>query len=393
MGDSISYKDRIVSLLNKILILLGTIFISIIIIEFTLKLFGYQPVYYYPKDLFIYDADLGYRLSPLFKANNNLGEFQFDININSAGLRDIEYNQQQKNMLSVLGLGDSFTFGTGVNYEDTYLHQLEEIIKASRVVCRVINAGVPGYGTKHELLFYRKYGLQYKSGIVLVGFNITNDPNDNLRDYSVKNGFIIEKKTGNNEPSASKFYILKSFLRTHSRLYSFIINRLKNNPKIQELLIRFNISINVFPIELQFYKKTSPSILKNEYQTAEIILKQLKKTCLENNAKLIIIGIPSQSQVYPDLWQKVKKLYGLKGEDYDLDLPNKIFSKVCYDNQIAFVDLLPLFRQYAQQGKKLYYKIDGHWNKEGHKAAAQIIYLFFKKHKYLESVNNIGREF
>lgn len=374
-----------ISLLSSITISVISTFISLLIIEFALRSFGYAPTYFYPRYLFIPDSNLGYKIKPLFKTKHCLGEFKVDININSRGLRDTEDFIQEENGLRILALGDSFTFGIGVNQQATYPNQLEEAIRAQGINCEVINAGIPGYGTRQEVAFFKNYGLEYAPKIVILGFLMANDAEDNLGNYIVKNGFIITKDSKYPELPLSKFYIFKSFIRKHSSLYCFIVSRLKSNVYARNIILKLGLITDLIPAELQFYKKDYSNRVKTCYGVTKLMLRELKRRCIDNNTELLIIGIPLKTQVYQKAWETAKKQYALKDDEFDIDLPNKMMSEFCKEEKINFLDLLPSFRKLAQQGKQLYYIIDGHLNEEGHKITAKFIYSFLEEHKYFKN--------
>ena len=62
-------------------------------------------------------------------------------------------------------VGDSFTFGLEVRYEDTWPHQLD----ARSVGFQVLNFGVDGYGVDQACLRYRRDGLAWRPEIVVLG--------------------------------------------------------------------------------------------------------------------------------------------------------------------------------------------------------------------------------
>jgi hypothetical protein len=43
------------------------------------------------------------------------------------------------------------------------------------------------------------------------------------------------------------------------------------------------------------------------------------------------------------------------------------------NNAVPFLDLTPIFRAASEQGHKLNWKLDGHWNPAGHELAAKAI--------------------
>lgn len=54
-------------------------------------------------------------------------------------------------------------------------------------------------------------------------------------------------------------------------------------------------------------------------------------------------------------------------------MPQKAIMELCIKKGIDCVDLLPAFLDKASNGD-YYYKIDGHWNENGHELAAGLIY-------------------
>jgi lysophospholipase L1-like esterase len=76
----------------------------------------------------------------------------------------------------ILGLGDSFTYGSGAEYDETYLRQLEMALAqpAGARTVEVINAGLPRYFPALEAQLLAQEGLDYHPDLVLVGM-LPND--------------------------------------------------------------------------------------------------------------------------------------------------------------------------------------------------------------------------
>jgi len=95
---------------------------------------------------------------------------------NSLGLRDEEVAREKPpGVFRIVGLGDSFTFGTGVRQEDLYLERLEAALAADagRTV-EVLNLGVPGYNTAHEVALLRHFGLSLGPDLLILCY-VVND--------------------------------------------------------------------------------------------------------------------------------------------------------------------------------------------------------------------------
>jgi hypothetical protein len=64
-------------------------------------------------------------------------------------------------------VGDSFTFGEEVTYEESYGYHLEQMLGAP---FRVLNFGVPGYGLAQMMLRYEKDARPWKPKVSILGF-------------------------------------------------------------------------------------------------------------------------------------------------------------------------------------------------------------------------------
>jgi lysophospholipase L1-like esterase len=96
-------------------------------------------------------------------------EFEYDININSLGLRDREINQQPSNKTRIFCFGDSWTFGWGVELEKSWPKVMERFLIENKQAVEVINCGRGGqYTTLYKKNAEHLIPLM-KPDIVLVG--------------------------------------------------------------------------------------------------------------------------------------------------------------------------------------------------------------------------------
>src|SRR5262245_8754804 len=114
----------------------------------------------------IHHPRLGWALRPDIHDMRAFGDKQ--LNSNSRGLRGRREYAYEKpaGVTRLLVLGDSFTFGQDVNDDETYCHQLEQLLPDTEV----LNLGVHGYGQDQMLLYLQQEGLKYHPDIVLLGF-------------------------------------------------------------------------------------------------------------------------------------------------------------------------------------------------------------------------------
>jgi len=191
----------------------------------------------------------------------------------------------------VLCLGDSFTFGEGVHAADTYPARLEGVLNkgaASRTV-QVLNAGVQGYGTRQELVFWERYGRALRPDVVVLGF-VLNDACDVA-------GTIAQNEAMTKRFEPSSLASLSSVWRT------FEVRRQQS--QLQE----------------SFFRQIRGGFNWIEWDHCRAGLKQLKEMADQDGFQFLVVIFPIFRQLdgaYPfdDLHEKVAQACRQAGCDY-----------------------------------------------------------------------------
>jgi len=215
---------------------LASILAALAIGEFVARLAGYEP---YPTpqgfpEIFQYDAVLGWSQRPQASTVVEHPRFTSHVRINSGGLRDKEYPYlRSPGIKRILVLGDSFSWGWGVEAEETFPDLLEGALHN----VEVINAGVPGYSTDQELIWLEREGLKYQPDLVILQF-FENDVKDNNAELVAgvfyKPKFVLEpdgtlRLTGVPCPKASVIRWLGLGALTHSSIVNLIMSIVSPN--------------------------------------------------------------------------------------------------------------------------------------------------------------------
>ena len=109
------------------------------------------------------------------------GDFRFRYSNNSLGWRGRrEYRESKPTDYRVLFLGDSFTYGFGVNDDQTFAVLVEKDLRAGHLSLEVMNAGCPGKGTDYALKLFQTVGHKFHPDLTVLGF-FGNDFADNAR--------------------------------------------------------------------------------------------------------------------------------------------------------------------------------------------------------------------
>ncbi len=88
---------------------------------------------------------------------------------NSQGARGPEFQPlPAPGTLRVVGVGDSFTFGQGVEEDEAFLSVVGRSLRATGIAAEIINFGVPGHATPQEVALVRERVVPLQPDLVLL---------------------------------------------------------------------------------------------------------------------------------------------------------------------------------------------------------------------------------
>lgn len=327
----------------------------------------------FDKDIMVwrYDPILGYSFVPgvHIKRNQNKLFPGIEIKINSQGIRenfDIPDKKEEKEF-RILIIGDSNTFGYGVNLKDSYPKQLEVFLREDEKVretnfnYRVINAGVPGRNIEELKKFVFHYALNFKPDLLILGLFI----NDIEPSYFIVSGGKDVRRppfypSEFNQPLIGGRILpesIKEILRKYSKIYLYFESTY-SNLRFFLGLDKPNDYLKKEFSDLKHLSSNDPLVIKKYEIMMQDILK-IQRFLDLHNIKFLTIILPFRSQV------EIKEA----SDNIQTNL-TKFFKK----NEIMFVDLLPNLKE--NKNRNLYLPNDGHPNKLGHQIIAEVIYKF-----------------
>jgi len=334
--------------------------------------------------------------------DDNNGEFKNNYFTNTEGLYNKEIPIKKRNgEFRILTIGDSFANAAHTTFEKTNHRLLEKKLQKSYGKnITVINGGIGGTGTSQQLVYLKRKLLRYKPDAIILYFYL-NDVEDNLirSPLRIANGKLIENFT----PTHSTGQNLREWLGIHSQLYvlfwKVIVANEKSIPFFSKIGIiktsytkkedsRYKVHFNILR------NKSSNSMkVENEIQTGwkvtELAIKEIANISKQNNASFFVVIIPYKEQVDQGKLLQLLDSENWNSSDVDLERPQKTIKKILELQKIAYLDLLPPFRN-NNVNNSFYFNIDTHWTVQGEALAAQEVYN--SKIIYIKQNENRGNK-
>ena len=160
--------------------------VSLLLAEVLVRALGLAPPLGRQYRNFMADPDLPFRIRPnsVERGLAPSKEFRFEYRHNSQGLRDVEHAAgKPPGVFRIVAVGDSFTYGVGAAFDETYLAVMERQLNArtgAHPRVETVRAGVPRYYPETQRIWLERHGMAYQPDLVLVGF-LPNDVFDTLQ--------------------------------------------------------------------------------------------------------------------------------------------------------------------------------------------------------------------
>ncbi len=319
----------------------------------------------------------GYRLLPGYENEIRVAEYRTRVRIDAEGMRipaaDARATAAQQTdgaaagCRSLLAIGDSFTFGVGVDAEEAFPLRLESMLaeRTGEPWC-ARNGGVGGYGPlRSARLLASGQGAAAAPRILVHAVYVGNDLEDSdpetfLREPRIEGGRMI---AGRRDVVART----RRWLRIHSHLFSFLRARLYGLYERTPLAAR---SQYLDPIALRDWPER---IRETTWPACRGALREIAAWSAARDVRYLVVLVPTKVQVEESAWARYRRRWKLPEEAFDRDHPQRELRAFLDAEGIAAIDLLEGMRSAAANGEHLYYRVDNHWTRDGHRFAARAI--------------------
>lgn len=343
-----------------------------------------------------FDPLLGWRNRPGASVRYSRRDYRTNVAINSLGFRDVERSMTKApGTTRVLALGDSFIEAYTVELEESVTRRAEAIGRSQGCPVEVVNAGVHGYSTDQEALWFLNEGAALQPDVVVV-FTYYNDIIHNVRERYwgspkpltvVVDGKIVTTNLPLPGWSASRE---AAGLREKPReaikgsaLRSLLLERLVvGAPRLYNRLASLGLweawQPEGLPDELRAYKTTGRGPeFEEAWARTRAILKALADGVRQAGAVPVLAHVPAQFEISERDWNLTTMKYGLDPDAWDRALVRERLMGIAAAGGWAFLDLTRALRAATSVlGGEVYLPYDGHWNPRGHDVAAKALMAF-----------------
>ena len=324
-------------------------------------------------DLIVYDSRLGWKLTPRWRGNHQHNDFKVRYSTNRYGFRGDFTRPASPDGQRFAFLGDSFTFGFGVNDHETFVDKLNKKEPGNLY----LNFAVPGFSTDQQYILLRERVFDFSPDVVVLVTYLGNDLFDNLLPFPLQanhgkpyfelfeNRLVLKNSpvplaAKNKEQAALD---LHRVVRGDTTPLRGRLLRILDKSELFQRVTRVNHpnDRDLFPL---FDKR-----FKQALKVYTAILEQMVLLCENNGSELIVVLMPGRSLV---------ERPGSQSAQFQEYLREKIIEK-CRKLNIRLIDLaLHLKTLHSETGVELFHPNEGHMNAKGHQVTAQTIHKQLK---------------
>jgi len=312
--------------------------------------------------MIVYDAQLGWKLKPYWSGKHQHYDYDVAYNINRDGFRGID-TQAKEGGFSVVG--DSFSFGLGVNDDETFVALLNESHHD-----KFYNYSVPGYSTDQQLLLVNRHRNEMAQHVLLIVY-LGNDIFDNMRSYPLqadhgKPFFKLIDDMLSLQNTPVPLQVKPAEVKAES-ISSIVLGDDAKRNNLSAWLADFEISrrIGLFHDDVFLSDDSMQARFQESLQLFNRLVIEIKDITDKNGGQLSIVLLPGRSYVEQP---------GSLSAQFQEYFRKNIMSSLTTRSSIEVLDLAVHLRGLNVDGvNDLYYPNEGHLTPLGHRYVADYL--------------------
>ncbi|MGQ0581262.1 MAG: hypothetical protein ACT4O6_04955 [Reyranella sp.] len=312
------------------------------------------------------DAFTVWRYKPDVRLTYRTPEFETLIRTNDIGLRQGPIAADAADVTTVLFIGDSFTFGWGVNEDQRYSEVLARLMAEQRpdTRLRIVNAGHWMYTFDQQLVLMKEMIERYRPAVVVQGF------------YWMHVRTLFNHHLELDSAGALKAVTDPKIHVSDSGVLKFRSDWLERPPlgsQLAVLVARWLLNRDLRERAGETVDFMRPGSIKDEALwalTGEIVAETIRTLGAAGIAYVPFL-VPTSVEVGGTSWANVGWTASTPPTGLDAGLPAARLATFFTRHGTTVVPLAAPMRE--RGGAALYFPQDGHWTAQGHAVAADIL--------------------
>ncbi len=306
---------------------------------------------------------------------------------NTQGFRDRErVFARDRDAPRVVAVGDSFTWGAGVDYDASFVTLLERALQDTEPRAEVFNLGVPMWRPHEELHLLRTFGIRDSPDLVIFNVFLGDDiQNQRGQDIHIPKIMIVAGQSydvhsnGNwvhDIVAPDRWYLYHNINYLIRVGIQCVLSSTRPPPSMMDgewvpLLSREHFLRGIRK-RTDVYLEKQTSFFQTHWSRTKTTLREAREFLDARGVAMLLVLIPELIPLDPVLQEEYFATYGGSDREYDFRKPQRLLREWCAETGTAVIDLTPPFAA-AANPERLYFSNDIHWTSDGHRLAAKVI--------------------
>ena len=261
------------------------------------------------------------------------GDYELTVKFNRYGFRD-EKDLAQSSANDVFVVGDSFSFGWGVEIHERYSDVL-----ASRMGANVYNIAIPGDLLDYFKLVKHAEQNGAKIGRLVIGVCMEND---------IRNYVEMKRESVTGRPAETDDLSVRDWIKMHFALYNAASHILQAKLHAGALLEKVGIARDI-----------EQTTVTHQFSEPAVVSSRDEVLRLARDYQIVVLIIPSRALWHGKNVESERKIH-------------ERFVQLLGEAGLQVVDMRPVFEA-SGNPLDFYFKKDSHWTPKAHAAAGEAL--------------------
>lgn len=338
-------------------------------------------------------------------------EFDCAVKINSLGFRDREFAPKPAGRIRILAVGDSFTYGWGVEANESWPKLLEARLRQLGRDVEVANLGKPGASPAEYAAIVSKAVPVLKPDLVIVGILQGEDLAQTGLEASLHSSatapdgpppVAVTPLRLRERVGSAGHWMYPNFLRLlgrHQPRQALLPHLWKSeaqavvetltpqertrfdglDPQVKRAFLNGELNPSLIQTSMKLPRYFLDTFRADQPEVQSLIsavagsLTDIKGMAGRYGCEVMVVSVPLKVYASREELESCRRLgYELIPEMAESDSPDRAIDEACRMAGVKFISVTDEFRK-AAHATRLFYELDGHFNPAGHRVFAELL--------------------